>query len=270
MKIDKKKVEELREKNMGIKTLISSNPDFKKDYPKDEPFLNVAEFFMDTIQGEGLNIGIPAAFLRLQGCTLNCVWCDTVQVWRFGNPYTFPELFKIMEESGLINRLRNPSYHLILTGGSPLLQQRRLIPFLDAFVEKYGFTPYIEIENECTLMPKPELEKYISLWNNSPKLSNNGMKKEVRHKPRIIKYLSTLPNATFKFVVNDYEDWQEIKDDFLEPGLVKPEQVFIMPMGENQKLLEETREMAINMAVDNSWRFTERQHIVTWDEKTGV
>ncbi|MFP4048255.1 MAG: polymorphic toxin-type HINT domain-containing protein, partial [Bacteroidales bacterium] len=58
-----------------IKTLIAGNPEFKKEAPDTPLFLEVAEFFMDTIQGEGINIGHPAAFLRMQHCTMNCVWC---------------------------------------------------------------------------------------------------------------------------------------------------------------------------------------------------
>ena len=36
----------------------------------------IIEIF-DSIQGEGLNLGKQATFIRLAGCNLNCPWCDT-------------------------------------------------------------------------------------------------------------------------------------------------------------------------------------------------
>jgi organic radical activating enzyme len=76
------------------KTIIESYPDFTRRVDPNEPFLNVAEFFMDTIQGENF-VGYPAAFLRLQNCTMGCLWCDTQEVWRRGNPYTLAENEKL-------------------------------------------------------------------------------------------------------------------------------------------------------------------------------
>ena len=88
--------------------------------------LKVSEFFSLTIQGEGVSTGVPAAFLRLTDCTLNCVFCDSSSVWKYGNLYSFDELFEMMEESGLVEQLRG-GVHLVLTGGSPLRQQKTII-----------------------------------------------------------------------------------------------------------------------------------------------
>lgn len=54
------------------KTIIESYPDFTRRVDPNEPFLNVSEFFMDTLQGENF-VGYPAAFLRLQNCTQSCI-----------------------------------------------------------------------------------------------------------------------------------------------------------------------------------------------------
>ena len=45
-----------------------------------ETLLPVNEVF-DTIQGEATNTGLPASFLRLQGCAVGCPWCDTKYTW---------------------------------------------------------------------------------------------------------------------------------------------------------------------------------------------
>ena len=160
------------------KVIISANPDFKKEVPATDRYLEVAEFFCDTIQGENF-IGWPSAFLRVQNCTLNCTFCDTKEVWRCGNPYTFDELFELIDKSDLIRKF-SEGQHLVITGGSPLLQQDKLVSFLKEFIQRYGFKPYIEIENECTLFPEQALIDLTDCWNNSPKTSNSGIKREIR------------------------------------------------------------------------------------------
>jgi organic radical activating enzyme len=69
------------------------------------PYLKVSEFYCDTIQGEGSYIGHPATFLRLTNCSLNCIYCDSKEVWRKGNPYSFQELFDLMDLADLPRKL---------------------------------------------------------------------------------------------------------------------------------------------------------------------
>ena len=249
------------------KTLIAANPDFRREIPN-EPYLNISEMFSDTIQGENF-MGDPAMFIRLMDCTLNCSWCDSVSVWRYGNPYTITEVLDILEEGGTVDKLKD-GQHMVLTGGSPLLQQSKLLILLDEFGKRFDFTPIVEIENECVLPPLPKLVKYISIWNNSPKLQNSGNKLRKRYKPEVIKEVSSFENSWFKFVVTCDEDWDEINETFLEPGLIKKSQIVIMPEGENREELEETRSMAADMAIKHNVKFSDRLHVILWDMKTGV
>jgi 7-carboxy-7-deazaguanine synthase len=252
-----------------IKTLIPSNPDFDKNKPLNEPYLEIAEFFFDTIQGEGINLGHPAAFLRLQYCTLNCWWCDTKAVWRAGNPYSFGELFDLIEATSLVDKLKM-GQHLVLTGGSPLRQQEGLTLLLQAFISRHGFKPFIEIENECTIMPNPDFVKLVDVWNNSPKLIHSGNALNMRYKPEILKFLAGLPNTWFKFVIVQESDWNEIETSFLQPGLIKREQIILMPLGSDRVELNHHRELVVKMAIRESIRYCSREHIVLWDRKTGV
>ena len=78
-------------------TLIESNPTIKRDrVGAKEDNLAIAELFGNTVQGEGINAGVPATFLRVKDCTLDCVWCDTQSVWRFGNWYTHTEMIQLI------------------------------------------------------------------------------------------------------------------------------------------------------------------------------
>lgn len=250
------------------RSIIEGNPIEKRTVEGDYK-INVAEFFSRTIQGEGVSTGYPAAFLRVKDCSLNCVWCDSTEVWRKGNPYTYEELYKLMEENELIEDLKK-GHHLVLTGGSPLRQQKQLAQFLALFQIRYNFVPFIEVENECMFAPAPEFAQFISQWNNSPKLENSGMKKKLRYKPEVLKETGQLHNAWFKFVIADMKDWEEVEEDFIKPGLIMREQIIVMPCGSNQEELAKTREFVADLAVQQNVIYSDRAHITIWDKKTGV
>jgi 7-carboxy-7-deazaguanine synthase len=250
------------------KTLIQQNPSFDKKVEGNDK-LAIAEMFCDTLQGESINSGVPATFIRLQGCTLKCTFCDTLTVWPNGNEYSFEEVLNLFESVDLIPRLRK-GQHLVLTGGSPMMQQDRLERFIDTFFNKYGFKPYIEVENESVLMPTMKFQTMVDCWNNSPKLANSGMKLRARYKPLILNKLASLPNSWFKFVVTSAEDWKEIQMDFIDAGLISKEQIIVMPEGNSQAELSRSRQMAADIAIEHGVRFSDRLHISVWDRMTGV
>lgn len=250
------------------KTIIASNPNFNKKVEEGIQFLQVSEFFCDTIQGENF-IGYPSAFLRLQGCTLNCAWCDTKEVWRFGNPYTINEILDLMEENNLISKFKD-GQHLVFTGGSPLRQQAVLLQLIYKFQLRYDFIPFIEIENECTIIPMPQIISFIKCWNNSPKLESSGNLVDSRYKPNVIKILASLPNSWFKFVISSKDDWEEIDLKFLNQNLLRKDQIVLMPCGASRDELINNQQMVVEMAIENSVRYCSREHIMLWDKKTGV
>lgn len=248
-------------------TLIEQFPKEKRIPQDDSRQLLISELFGDTIQGE--NFIYPATFLRLKNCTLACTWCDTLAVWKKGNPYSIKELLQIFEDNGFIEKFRK-GQHLVLTGGSPLLQQEALVDFINLFISTHGFKPYIEVENEAVIIPSEELIKLVDCWNNSPKLANSGMRTAVRYKIDAIKAVAKLPNSWFKFVVDCEEDWEEILDYFLQFDFIKKEQIVIMPKGETREELLENYEATVNICVKHNLRFSNREHVVIWNKKTGV
>lgn len=254
-----------------IKQIIPAFPEEDKPTPKDM-YLRVSEFYYDTIQGEGATLGVPSAFLRLQGCSMNCSYCDTKEVWKHGNPYSIVELIRLIKQSELPKRLKE-GQHLVLTGGSPLLQQEQLFQLMVAFFTEFRFTPIVEIENECTILPNQFCTDYIVHWNNSPKLESSGVPLEIRYKPNIIKYLAGLnrnKKSWFKFVVKDEKEWEEIDTLFLSPNLIQKEQIILMPEGATKDELEKNREPVVQMAIRHGVRYTTREHIVLWDNSIGV
>lgn len=242
----------------------------RKRVTEDTPYkLRVSEFFCDTIQGEGIHVGHPAAFLRLQGCTLDCVWCDTKEVWRTGNPYTFEELFALMEKPGigLIDKFRS-GQHLVITGGSPLLQQEALHSFLYHFESRYGFLPYTEIENECMIMPNKYLAQVINCWNNSPKLDSSGNK--TYYNQRVIYELNQIPNSWFKFVITCEYDWEQINYLYLLTKIISKSNVILMPEGKTRAEIEKNRNLVLSIAIENNVRYSPRMQVELWDKTVGV
>src|SRR6266487_614617 len=96
--------------------------------------LTVNEVFF-SIQGEGTRAGRPSAFLRLTGCPLRCVWCDTA--------YAFHEGDKRDEDEVLAELALFPTRLLCLTPGEAeeaggekgQLGQHLVLVALVAFVE---------------------------------------------------------------------------------------------------------------------------------------
>jgi organic radical activating enzyme len=250
-------------------TLIEQKPSFVKKVEGSRK-LAIAEMFCNTMQGEGISAGVPATFMRLQGCTLQCTWCDTLDVWPQGNEYSFDEIFEMFAKHHLIYKFMYKEQRLVLTGGSPLKQQDALVMFLEEFHSKYGFAPYIEVENEAVLKPSSEFNFFVRQWNNSPKLENSGMKERVRYKPEILKCTARLENSWFKFVISDEKDWNEIQTMYLNTQLIERDQIILMPEGDNKEKLLFNREKVVEIAIRESVRFSDRLHITIWNKKTSV
>jgi 7-carboxy-7-deazaguanine synthase len=76
--------------------------------------LKITETFV-SIQGEADAAGWPTLFIRLTGCPLRCVYCDTQYSFYGGEWQTLDELLEIARGS----RVR----HVCVTGGEPLAQK---------------------------------------------------------------------------------------------------------------------------------------------------
>lgn len=236
----------------------------------------VSECFY-SLQGEGITTGYPAVFLRLAGCNLMCggqgtqfdkhlhngaTWrCDTIEVWMMGKATPFSEVFN----QECIDALKNGA-HLIITGGEPTLQQSTLKALFEYIETHIAKDVFIECETNGTIIPDV-LSQRVNLFNCSPKLSNSGNPKDLRYNPQAIKFLNS-KNTIFKFVISREQDWQEIRQDFLP--LIDKDKIWLMPAGENQELLNQTKPQVAELAKKYYLKMTNRLHIEIWNKKTGV
>jgi 7-carboxy-7-deazaguanine synthase len=76
--------------------------------------LKITETFV-SIQGEADAVGWPTLFIRLTGCPLRCVYCDTQYAFHGGEWRTLDQLLETAATSGV--------RHVCVTGGEPLAQK---------------------------------------------------------------------------------------------------------------------------------------------------
>src|SRR5437870_2754205 len=76
--------------------------------------LRVTEIFR-SIQGESTHAGRPCTFVRLTGCPMRCVWCDSEYTFTGGEHLSLEDVMKQVRDLGC---------NLVeVTGGEPLAQR---------------------------------------------------------------------------------------------------------------------------------------------------
>ena len=88
-----------------------------KKIHRSETALKITEIFR-SLQGESNSVGWPTVFIRLTGCPLRCVWCDTAYAFQGG---------EWMEINAIVERVAEfGTRHVCVSGGEPLAQKRCL------------------------------------------------------------------------------------------------------------------------------------------------
>ncbi len=154
--------------------------------------LKVNEIFY-SIQGESTYSGLPCVFIRLTGCNLRCIYCDTNYAYETGQE---------MEIKTIISIIKQYNCHLFeITGGEPLLQKDT--PALIHILLKNGYKVLLEtngtqninmVDNNCIRImdvkcPSSGFEKQHD-WDNFARLNKGD---EV------------------KFVISDIDDYKYAK-----------------------------------------------------------
>lgn len=151
--------------------------------------LRITEMFL-SIQGESSHMGRPCSFVRLTGCPMRCVWCDSEYTFTGGKKMEFDDIF---------NKLADFSCNLVeVTGGEPLAQ-KNVFPFIsrlcdekyEVLIETGGFVSTEKVDARAKIILDVKCpasgEADRNHWANLERLRND--KDEV------------------KFVIADFFDW---------------------------------------------------------------
>jgi organic radical activating enzyme len=130
------------------------------DYP-------IIEIF-HSIQGEGYWTGKSAFFIRLAGCDVGCLWCDTKESWSKTNGVSTSLVtlkdYAIQFDPALI----------IITGGEPLTHNldplTRELCFKPLALETSGTQPYSGNFHWVTLSPKPHRSPLPEIYSKASEL----------------------------------------------------------------------------------------------------
>jgi organic radical activating enzyme len=221
------------------------------------PVLRISELFA-SLQGEGVSMGVPATFLRLGDCNLNCRYCDTRYSWDWQHYVRKAEL---LEEDLLVTASRVRALvprRLVITGGEPLLQQ----PALQKLVEELGEFA-VEVETNGTIDPCAALRSRVCQWNVSPKLSNSGIPEPHRLYLDALLALRGTQCAWLKFVVVDVKDLNEI-DRLVATTNWPAERVILMPEATSLAQLADRSPSVAEAALQHGYRFSTRLQLLLW------
>ena len=228
-----------------------------------------------TLEGEGEYVGVPSVFFRLSMCNLTCKGfksedsphgCDSYISWSVKNKMTFNEIFEYFEEHKLVDKLKKGAI-LKLTGGEPLVQQKQLLKFIEAYIKKYDHHPVIDFETNATIMPDEQwVKKYYATFTTSPKLTSNGDPEEKTYKPEVLKWHSE-QSSGFKFVITTEKDINEIWRKYVDDDTVQvpKNRIWFMPCCGSRKEHIENAPAVAEYAKAMNVNFSSRLHLLVWD-----
>lgn len=149
-----------------------------------------------SLQGEGLTIGAPTAFIRTSGCPLRCTYCDTPQAFDKGEQMTEDAI------AAKVKKLK--CRHVCLTGGEPLAQKGS--PNLIQRLLDDGYHVVLETNGAMPLDTLP-CDENLSV-SMDIKCPSSGESEKMLYEN--IELLG--PTDQLKFVIGDDEDYVFAKE----------------------------------------------------------
>ena len=159
--------------------------------------LRVTEIF-HSIQGESTWVGLPCTFVRLTGCPLRCVWCDTEYSFFGGERLSLEDILRQVQEmeTGLVE----------VTGGEPLIHPNAFV-LVEELLER-GFTVLVETSGAVDVGPlDPRAHKIMDLKCPGSGESARNLWANLDHRDEV------------KFVVKDRVDYEWARTVIRERGL---------------------------------------------------
>lgn len=175
--------------------------------------LRITEIFL-SIQGESSHAGRPCSFVRLTGCPMRCVWCDSEYTFYGGEKISFEDI---------LTKLDNFGCKLVeVTGGEPLAQ-KNVFPFISELCDR-GYEVLIETGGfVSTESVDPRVSVILDV-----KCPASG-EAERNHWPNLERLRREKDEV--KFVISDMKDWEFAKGVIEMYGLQqRAKEILISPV----------------------------------------
>jgi len=209
--------------------------------------LRITEIFY-SLQGESNTVGIPTVFIRLTGCPLRCVYCDTAYAFTGGKKINISEIIAEVEQ------YKTP--YITVTGGEPLAQPA-CIELLTQLLNK-NFKVSLETSGAIDISNVDQRTvKVMDLKTPSSGELNKNLYGNLQ-------YLNSKDQV--KFVIGNDEDYNWSKAVLTEYALSDRCEVLFSPvMG-----LQNPTELAEKILRDRlPVRFQIQLHKLLWDDAQG-
>ncbi|WP_444995013.1 7-carboxy-7-deazaguanine synthase QueE [Aliikangiella sp. IMCC44359] len=210
--------------------------------------LRITEIFY-SLQGESSSIGKPTLFVRLTGCPLRCVWCDTEYAFTGGDYWELDDLLVKIESY--------QPQHVCITGGEPLAQKKPCEELMTALCDK-GHQVSIETSGAIDVSG---IDSRVCKVMDLKAPDSGEMAKNLYSN---IKYLDQSDEVKFVLMSRKDYNWAKMQlDQYCLPE--KTNVIFSPCFGE----LDE-RELAEWIIEDNlPVRFQVQLHKILWNDAAG-